>query len=194
MLDRSYYDRARGAYGSAEETMRWVADQLGVRPSAGRLGAAVAARFVAMRADTALRSDAVATLRAFRRQGIRTGVVSDCTHELPVFLPALPVGPLLDACVFSVQVGACKPDPRIYLEACVRLGVPPSECLYVGDGGSRELTGAAELGMTAIRLSAPDLSHHLVFNADSQWSGPSVTTLAELTRMFDFDREPVPVG
>lgn len=192
VLDRSYYDRARGGYGSAEETMRWLAEQVGVRPSPSRLRAAVAARFAAVRADTTLRSDAVATLRALRRRGLRTGVVSDCTHELPGFLPMTPVAALLDACAYSVQVGACKPHQAIYLEACVRLGVPPSECLYVGDGGSHELTGAAELGMTAVRLAAPDLSHHLVFNADSEWTGPAVTALSELVLMVD--REPVPVG
>ncbi len=191
-LDRSFYDRARGGYGSAEETMRWLAGQVGVRPSPSALRAALAARLAAMRADTTLRSDAVATLRALRRRGLRTAVVSDCTHELPEFLPTMSVAGLLDARVYSVEIGQCKPHHAIYLEACVRLGVPPSECLYVGDGGSRELTGAAEVGMTAVRLAAPDLSHHLVFNAEPDWTGPTVTALWELVRMLD--RAPVPVS
>jgi putative hydrolase of the HAD superfamily len=185
VLDRSYYDRARGGYGSAEETMRWLADQVGVWPSRGRLRRALDARSAAMRADTTLRPEAVTTLRALRHRGLGTALVSDCTHDLPELLPALPVAGLLDVCAYSVRVGACKPEPAIYLEACARLGVPPSECLYVGDGGSRELTGAAGLGMTAVRLAAPDLSDHLVFNADSEWAGPSVTALPELVRMVD---------
>ena len=65
--------------------------------------------------------------------------------QLPAFLPGLPVGPLLDAKIYSVRLGVCKPDPRIYLAACRELDVSPSECLYVGDGGSHELTGAALL-------------------------------------------------
>lgn len=192
VLDRSYYDRARGGYGSAEETMRWLAEQVGMPPSRSCLRRALDARLAAMRADTTLRSDAVDTLRALRRRGLRTAVVSDCTHELPEFLPTLPVAGLLDACAYSVQIGQCKPHHAIYLEACVRLGVPPSECVYVGDGGSRELTGAAALGMTAVRLAAPDLSHHLVFNAEPDWSGPSVTALSELIRIVD--RALVPVA
>jgi len=192
VLDRSFYDRARGGYGSAEETMRWLAEQVGVRPSPRALRAALAARLAAMRADTTLRSDAVATLRALRRRGLATAVVSDCTHELPAFLPTLPVAGLLDARVYSVEVGICKPHHAIYLDACVRLGVPPSDCLYVGDGGSRELTGAAEIGMTAVRLAAPDLSHHLVFNAERGWTGPTVSALSELVRIVDL--APVPVG
>ncbi|WP_408635464.1 HAD family hydrolase [Phytohabitans suffuscus] len=192
VLDRSYYDRARGGYGSAEETLRWLAGQVGVRPSPSALRAAVAARLAAIRIDTTLRSDAVATLRALRRRGLRTALVSDCTHELPELLPTLPVAGLLDACAYSVHIGQCKPQHGIYLEACARVGVPPSDCLYVGDGGSHELTGAVELGMTAVRLTAPDLSHHLVFNAEPGWTGPTVTALSELIRLVD--RAPVAVG
>ncbi|MDQ7906778.1 HAD family hydrolase [Phytohabitans sp. ZYX-F-186] len=191
-LDRSYYNRARGEYGTAEETLRWLAGQVGARPSPSALRSACAARVAALRADTTLRSDAVATLRALRHRGLRTAVVSDCTHELPQLLPTMPVASLLDACAYSVQIGECKPHRAIYLEACARLGVPPSECLYVGDGGSRELTGAAELGMTAVRLTAPDLTQHLVFNAEPDWAGPSVAALSELIRAVD--RSPIPVG
>lgn len=40
-----------------------------------------------------------------------------------------------------------KPDPAIYLLACRRLGVAPEDCVFVGDGGDRELEGAAAVGM-----------------------------------------------
>ncbi|SDY05287.1 putative hydrolase of the HAD superfamily [Micromonospora pattaloongensis] len=185
VLDRSFHARARGRYGSAEQTLGWIARQAGASPSAEALAAAAAARVEALRADTALRPDAVATLRGLRRRGLRTAVVSDCTHELPVLLPALPVAPLLDAQVYSIEVGHCKPDPAIYLEACARLGVPPERCLYVGDGGSRELTGAAAVGMTPVRLTAPDLADHLVFDPDAEWRGAAVATLSETVELVD---------
>ena len=118
----------------------------------------MASRHRAVRADTRLRADAVPVLAALRQRGLRTGVISDCTHELPAFLPQLAVAPLLDVRVFSVQVGRCKPDPALYLAACQRLGLAPGDCLYVGDGGSQELTGAERAGMTAVRLAAPDLA------------------------------------
>jgi putative hydrolase of the HAD superfamily len=119
-------------------------------------------------------------LRTIKALGLRTALISDCTHELPAFLPSMPIAPLLDVNVFSVEVGRCKPDPLIYLEACWRLRVAPEDCLYIGDGGSQELTGAAAVGMTAVRLAAPDLRDHLVFNADEDFSGPSVPSLTAL--------------
>ena len=147
----------------------------------------MASRHRAVRADTWLRADAVPVLAALRQRGLRTGVISDCTHELPAFLPQLAVAPLLDVRVFSVQVGRCKPDPTLYLTACQRLGLAPGDCLYVGDGGSQELTGAERAGMTAVRLAAPDLATHMVFNADRDWRGPTLGTLAEVLALVDAD-------
>ncbi|MGR6317032.1 HAD family hydrolase [Micromonospora soli] len=185
VLDRTYYQRASGRFGNAEATLRWVCAQLGVHPTDATVRAAVASRHRAVRADTRLRDEAVPVLAALRRRGVRTGLISDCTHELPAFLPQLAVAPLLDVRVFSVQVGCCKPDPTLYLAACHRLDLTPADCLYVGDGGSQELTGAERAGMTAVRLAAPDLADHMVFNADRSWHGPLLTSLAELLDLLD---------
>jgi putative hydrolase of the HAD superfamily len=194
VLDRTYYERATGLLGNAEATLRWVCAQAGVHPSDHAVRAAVASRHRAVRADTWLRADAVPVLAALRQRGLRTGVISDCTHELPAFLPQLAIAPLLDVRVFSVQVGRCKPDPTLYLTACQRLGLAPSDCLYVGDGGSQELTGAERAGMTAVRLAAPDLATHLVFNPERDWRGRTLNTLAEVLALVDADTAVAGVG
>jgi putative hydrolase of the HAD superfamily len=185
VLDRTFRARARGRYGSAEATLRWVIEQAGGRPQASQVRAAVPARVDALKADTRLRSDAVSVLAAIKRRGLATALISDCTHELPAFLPSLPVAPLLDVKIYSVRLGACKPDPKIYLAACSELGVRPSECLYVGDGGSHELSGAAAVGMTPVRLTAPDLANHLVFDSDTNFAGRTVRSLTEVVAVVD---------
>lgn len=185
VLDRSFRARARGAFGGPEATLRWVCGQLGVEPPADRLAEAVRARIAAVRADTRLRGDALSTLAALRARGLATAVVSDCGYELPAFLPRLPVSGLLDAQVYSVDVGECKPHPAMYETACQRLGVPPSDCLYVGDGGGQELTGARAAGMQAVRLAAPDLGGHLVFAPDQEFAGPTVRSLWEVVARVD---------
>ena len=185
VLDRTFHSRARGTFGSAEAALRWVSEQAGGSPRPAQLQAALPARIDAVRADTRLRDEAVPTLTAIRERGLLTGLISDCTYELPAFLPGLPIAPLLDARVFSVEFGACKPDPAIYLAACEQLGVAPDECVYVGDGGSRELTGAAAVGMTPVRLAAPDLRNHLVFDADHDFAGLEVEYLTDLLDLID---------
>jgi putative hydrolase of the HAD superfamily len=188
VIDRSFTARSRGLFGSAEGALRWVCDQLGADPPPHRLRSALRARVAAVRADTRLRPDAMAALAAVRARGVRTAVISDCAYELPAFLPHLPVAPLLDTCVYSVAVGQCKPHPALYAAACERLAVAPRDCLYIGDGGGGELTGATAVGMAAVRLAAPDLDRHLIFAADEGFDGPSVGSLTEAVALL---RRPV---
>ncbi len=183
-LNDSFRARARGDYGSPVAALSRVVSGLTGRPTDEELSRAVADRFDAILADTRLRTDAVPVLRAVRASGLGTGLISDCTSELPVFLPDLAVGPLLDVCVYSIEMGACKPDPTLYRAACDRLGVPARECLFVGDGGSRELTGAQAVGMTAVRLAAPDLSGHLSFDLDTEFRGPAIESLSALPALL----------
>lgn len=191
VLNRTFYERAGGGYGTPREGLRRLLAPLGVHPDEELLAETVALRIAAVRDDTVLRPEAVPVLMHLRQQGVRTAVVSDCWFELPAFLPDLPIAPLLNTSVYSVDVGHCKPHPAMYLQACARLGVEPQECLYVGDGGSAELSGAQRVDMPAVRLDAADLADHLVFHTDADWVGPTVTTLTGVLDLLD--RAPVPV-
>ena len=73
------------------------------------------------------------TLRALRQRGIKTGIVSNVPRDLSDVFARRGLGGLVDAYVHSFQVGAEKPDPRIFLAACERLGTAPGETLMVGD-------------------------------------------------------------
>ena len=52
----------------------------------------------------------------------------------------------------SSKVGIRKPDPRIYLMMCERLGADPARCIYLDDLGIN-CKPAAELGMHAIKVT-----------------------------------------
>jgi putative hydrolase of the HAD superfamily len=185
LMARTFYPRAGGRLGEPIDVLYDLAALLGARPGRPALRRVHAERVAAIGADGPLRPDAVPVLRAVRRRGLRIAVVSDCWYELPLLLPHLPVYPLLDARVYSVDVGRCKPHPAMYLAACERLDVAPQDCLYVGDGGSRELTGALAVGMVPIRLAAPDLVDHLTFRADHEFRGLSITSLSDLLPLVD---------
>jgi putative hydrolase of the HAD superfamily len=178
ILDRTYRSRASGRYGDLPTTFRRIAEQLGRSPTSVQVAEAVRLKVRAIRDGIVLRTDAVRTLWTLRQAGLRTGLVSDCTAELPSLMGTLPVAGLLDTTVYSVQLGVTKPDPTLFLTACRTLGVHPRQCLYVGDGGSRELSGARAVGMTAVRLAAADLADHLVFDPDPDWTGASVPELS----------------
>jgi epoxide hydrolase-like predicted phosphatase len=72
---------------------------------------------------------------------------------------------LFDVFVESSKVGLRKPDPRIYAHVCEALAIAPREAVFLDDIG-RNLKTARELGMTTIKVDAPEqalaeLSRHL---------------------------------
>lgn len=182
----TFTERATGSCGDLRETMRWLAQRCGRTPSAAELETACR-----IRRDTeagyirTIRADAEPTLRALKERNLRIGVLSDCTHELPELWPTLPIARHVDAAVFSVEAGLRKPHPDLYAMVASRLDVDPTNCLYVGDGGSGELTGATEAGMTAYHLVTPDATGALVYDADSAWEGPVITRLAEVVALTE---------
>jgi putative hydrolase of the HAD superfamily len=179
-LDETFLQRSTGALGDPATALGVVARMAGGAPTRQTVEGVLPDRIAAIAADTRLRPEAAQVLELLRRFGLATAVISDCGPELPLMLPALAIAPHVDTCVFSVQVGARKPDAVMYLTACGRLGVRPEECLYIGDGGSHELSGADAVGMTAIRLDAPDLHGHLAFDVDIGWSGPRIDCLTDV--------------
>ena len=52
--------------------------------------------------------------------------------------------------VDSELFGVTKPDPEIFLEGCRRMGLPPEECLYVGDLYPVDYLGATRAGLQAV--------------------------------------------
>jgi putative hydrolase of the HAD superfamily len=175
-LLRSWPDRARGLHDDLPSTLRWIAAECGVEVDDLTCAAACAVRERTQRDYVRLRTDAEPVLRTLRERGVAVGLVSDCTHELPSVWNDLPIAGHVDAPVFSVQVGVKKPDPAIYLLACERLGVEPADCVYVGDGDSNELTGAAAVGMRPRRLLMPDHAGGYVFDPVT-WTGETIASL-----------------
>lgn len=83
--------------------------------------------------------DTAAVLDRLRANAIRTAVVSNIAWDIRTVLDA--GGADADEYVLSFEVGAAKPDPRIFQAALTSLGVEASDALMVGD--SVENDGAA---------------------------------------------------
>ncbi|HUW33708.1 MAG TPA: HAD-IA family hydrolase [Planctomycetota bacterium] len=148
--------RHTGSFPSFREEIGWICQRNGLAPSEEGLTKAIQVRYDFTRMVLVPRPDAIGTLESLRCMGLRTGLISDCSREVPELWPQTPFHRLFDAVIFSCSVGMKKPDPAIFHLACKRLGVVPGECFYIGDGFSNELSGARRCGMRPFLLLPPD--------------------------------------
>lgn len=174
--------RFAGGFDTIQSNLAHICAGLGLARDAATLDAAFAAR---RRVTSPLlktpRPEAIPALAALRTRGLRIGLLTDCTPEVPEYWAESPLAAHVDAPVFSSTARMTKPDPRIYALACDRLRVAPGECLYVGDGGSRELTGAAAAGMTAVLLRTTPREDALLHRSEARtWTGSAIDSLAEV--------------
>ncbi len=150
------YPRMAGVFSSTEAALVHICKRLGVEPSEERIAAGVNNRYEYVRSCLSPRSGVVETLSALKDRGYKVGLISNCTEEVSRLWDSMALAPLFDVAILSFDVGLAKPDPRIYELATERLGVGANDCLYVGDGSDGELSGAAQAGMTAVLMRAPD--------------------------------------
>jgi HAD superfamily hydrolase (TIGR01549 family) len=100
-------------------------------------------------------ASAQALLQTLRARGIKTGLVAnswpDPGRVLRRDAEAFGLAELLDAFVYSEEVGMRKPDPEIFLHACRQLDVEAVATMYVGDNLLTDVQGAANAGMTTVQ-------------------------------------------
>lgn len=169
---------AERVVGDLETSLRRACGALGLAPSDENIRRALEIRRAAHAAMFVPRTDAVPTLRRVRMLGHRTGLITNCSSEVPALWQSSPLAPLVDEAVFSCVEGLKKPDFQIYALSATRLRVKPQECVYIGDGADEELEGAASTGMHAIRLRVDDTDE------PDTWDGPTIERLSDVMTLL----------
>jgi len=90
-------------------------------------------------------------------QGIRRGICSNAPFPPEMMrrqLTSHSILRLVDAAVFSSDVGRRKPAPEMYRAALEALGTAPERTLFVGDRVREDYEGPRALGMRALIVTA----------------------------------------
>ena len=82
-----------------------------------------------------------------------------------------------------MQRGMKRRVPQIYQLATNQLGVKPQECLYIGDGSSRELSGAKQAGMNPILIRTLDAPADAYQIEAEEWNGLTISSLKEVLEL-----------
>jgi len=175
--------RAGGFFKSTEETFKFICEKLGISVPNAKVKYAAQLNHDFLERMVIPRPYAVEVLTHLKSESIKTGIITDCSAGTVKYWKKVPFSHLIDVPVFSCQVKLLKPDPGIYLLSAERLGVVPHNCLYIGDGGSQELTGAAEVGMHPVLIRQPDEDVSEINYEREDWDGHVISTLLEVLEL-----------
>jgi putative hydrolase of the HAD superfamily len=101
--------------------------------------------------------DALQVLSWLGTHGIKRAVCSNAPFPPEMMrrqVNANGIGEMVDAVVFSSEIGRRKPAPEVYKAALTAIGVQPHNALFVGDRVREDYDGPRALGMRAILFTA----------------------------------------
>lgn len=156
-----------------------MGDALG-RPAVDVRGAMLAAiRFAAY-------PDVPAALRELRARGLRLVVASNWDCSLGDVLEQAGIRALVDGVVTSAEVGAAKPDARLFEAALELAGCAPGRAVYVGDSPANDVAGAAAAGVAAVLVERGGERPDRVPDDAARAPQPAarIASLAELPRIL----------
>jgi putative hydrolase of the HAD superfamily len=173
--------RTRGELANPEHNIQHICDELKINCTESQIQEAIQLRLKFVGSSLVARKDAIAVLKEIKRRGMKIGLISDCSWEVPVLWEKFSLSEYIDFPVFSCSIGMKKPDPRIYKQATDMLGVHPQDCIYVGDGSSNELSGAKKAGMFPVMIRVPyEKDPDAYRTEEEEWHGPVVSSLSEV--------------
>jgi len=143
-------------------------------------GGHIAERHAFARRALSPRAGAVETLDELRRRGVKVGLITMCSEDVPDVWHETELAGRFDTETFSARTGLKKPDAEIYLSTAAGLGVAPEECLFVGDGANDELGGAARAGMTPVLMAT---GNEPQWPEVQEWSGLRVSSIQEVLEL-----------
>jgi putative hydrolase of the HAD superfamily len=91
------------------------------------------------------------TLLKIREKGLKIGIVSDAPRmQAWLRLVEMGLADFFDAVVAFEDTGEKKPSEKPFLAITKKLGVKPSEILFVGDDAKKDIFGAKNIGMKTV--------------------------------------------
>ncbi len=97
-------------------------------------------------------ADAPPALEELLARGVRLGIVSNWSEQLPALLQALDLWRPFEVVAVSAAVGRTKPDPALFRWALDRLGARPEQALHVGDQPVLDVAAARRAGLAALLI------------------------------------------
>ncbi|MEP7059334.1 MAG: HAD-IA family hydrolase [Actinomycetota bacterium] len=162
--------RSIGTFPDVEgDTRNWL-EALDLAPDDALVEKAVEMEVNAMEVGVILYEDSLPVVHDLRSRGIKTALVSNCSHSTRPIVDRLGLEEAFDAVVLSFEVGARKPQPAVYLTALERLHLQPTDaenCVFVDDQ-AEYCDGAAAIGLQPRLIIRPGATPDEGVSVDSR--------------------------
>lgn len=97
--------------------------------------------------------DVVQSLSNWQHIGIELGVLSNFDSRLYSVLQGLGLSHYFSSVTISTQVGAAKPDPKIFAVALEKHNCSPEEAWHIGDSIEEDYQGAKAAGLRGVWIN-----------------------------------------
>ncbi len=119
---------------------------------------------------------ALDVLEEIKQRGYTVGIISNDASVLQnIKLDTAGIRDMFDVVITSDDIGVCKPDRKIFDEACCQSGYNNEECLFVGNHPVNDIQGASSAGMKVVRMNQGDF-----YNKELDSNFPVIEDLREL--------------
>lgn len=96
-------------------------------------------------------------LQMLKEHGFRLGVLSNRKENCLEYLGQLGLASFFELSLVAGEVQKRKPDPDLFLIALERIGIDPSQAIYVGDNYYADIIGARGAGIFSILYDPMDI-------------------------------------
>jgi HAD superfamily hydrolase (TIGR01509 family) len=141
--------RGIGRFGSVQGDMAAVLEAAGVAYDTTLVDELIELERAHLENGVHLYDDALPVLASLREQGVKTALVSNCSHSTRPVVERLGLDRAFDRIVLSFEVRAMKPDPAIYRAALRQLGGVAAERAVFVDDQPPYCDGATAIGFDA---------------------------------------------
>ena len=122
--------------------------------------------------------DVVPAMERLKSKGLALGLISNIDRDGAELAESLGLASHLDLTVTSAEVGAEKPDPKIFRAALAKARVEAHEAVHVGDQPTSDVDGARGAGISSVLLDRD--GNHEGFSAC-----PRIESLEELPGLLE---------
>jgi putative hydrolase of the HAD superfamily len=97
--------------------------------------------------------DVIPALNNWRDKGIELGIISNFDSRIFSVLQSLELRDYFDSITISTQVGAAKPEAKIFGVALAKHNCHAKDAWHVGDSDNEDYHGAKSVGMRGILIN-----------------------------------------